>query len=157
MIQNIFSVLCESSIIDKDTNNITINNVLEQIKIAVSLDSTQLSQKDIPINTPIKYEIISLWKEDKPNPNTNYNIELVIVDPDNKVIQSIPQKFKFENGIVRHRSIFKINGFVATINGTYTFLIKIKAETENKFQEASRIPLDIEIIKSKIVQNKILN
>ncbi len=157
MIQNIFSVLCESSIIDKDTNNITINNVLEQIKIAVSLDDRQLSQKDFPINTPIKYEFISLWKNNKPNPKQTFDIELVVLDPNDKIIQTIPQKFKFEIGITRHRSIFKISGFVATINGTYTFLIRIKTETENIFQKVAKVPLEVEIIKSKINQKESLN
>lgn len=146
MIKNIYSILCESSIIDKDTNNLTINNVLEQLKINVAFNGKQPPQDSLKINIPIKYEFISLWKRDNITQNETHEIELTISDPNNNLIQSFPQKFQFEKGLNRHRSIFKITGFTATISGTYKFNIKIKVD--NTFKEFAEVPLEVDIIKT---------
>jgi len=33
-IKQIWSILCESSVIDQETNNITLNNIIEEIQIS---------------------------------------------------------------------------------------------------------------------------
>ena len=56
MIHHVWTVLCSRALIDRDSNNISIHNVLEQLNIAAP------PQPDLALN--IHFEILSLWGAD---------------------------------------------------------------------------------------------
>ena len=57
MIRHVWSVLCEKSIIDRDTNNISLD-VLE--RVAMTLQGSREDRVLVP--TPIR--LVSLWQHD---------------------------------------------------------------------------------------------
>jgi hypothetical protein len=150
MIENLWSILCKQSIIDRTTNNVSIIEALEELKINVDIPKN--SSKEITtIDIPIEYEFISLWKRIHKDSMEEYSLQLEISDPDKKIIKTFNQKMILQPGIKRYRSIFKISGFSATKNGEYIFKIETK---KDKNIVSSKIPLEVNIIKTSFLQEK---
>ncbi len=148
MIKNIWSILCKQSIIDRETNNLSILDILEEIKVNINPEkSLKIKDIDIPIN--INYEFISLWKRDTSSSVEKFTLQLSIHDPQKKVIKTFNQEVIFQQGITNHRSIFRISGFLATTSGEYLFKIKVLENQKENYQE---IPLKIDIITAKMIQ-----
>ena len=59
-IEHVWSVLCEKSVIDSETNNLSLTNILEEIQISLKekgiIDS---SEKTVPIN----FELVTMWRK----------------------------------------------------------------------------------------------
>ena len=65
MIEHIFSILCDSTSIDKYSNSLSIFKVIERIVI--------YSEPEKTIQLPMHFEIISQWmRSDVNNPCTGY-------------------------------------------------------------------------------------
>lgn len=144
MIKNLWSILCRQSIIDRGSNNISMIEALEEIKINVDIQKGS-SNEIKTINIPIEYEFISLWKRSDKNLIEEYDLKLEIIDPDENIVKTFNQKMIMQSGIKRYRSIFKISGFSATKNGEYIFKIETQ---KGKNIISSKIPLEVEIVKT---------
>ena len=139
--KNIWSVICERSVIDKDTNSISLFNSLEELNINYSgeekLEKTKIK------NIPISFEIASLWFDENIEKDRKFEIILEILDPDNKITNKSAQECAMEKGKKRLRTIAKLNGLGITGSGLYKIIIKYKYGKTIKV--ASEIPIDIEI------------
>ena len=60
MLKHIWTVLCRRSVIDQETNNLSIHDVFEQIEVDVKVNPDK--QGDVKeFNVPIEYEVINFW------------------------------------------------------------------------------------------------
>jgi len=139
--KNIWSVVCEKSIIDRDTNSITLFNSLEELNINYSgeekLEKTKIK------NIPVPFEIASLWFDEDIEKDRKFEIRLEIFDPNNKITNKSAQECVIEKGKKRLRIIAKLNGLGITDSGLYKIIIKYKYGQTIKV--ASEIPLDVKI------------
>ena len=138
--KNIWSVICERSVIDKDTNSISLFNSLEELSINYSgeekLEKTKIK------NVPIPFEIVSLWFDENIEKDRKFEIILEILDPNNKLVNKSVQECIMEKGRKRLRTIAKLNGLSVTTSGLYNIIIKYKSGKTIKI--ASENPIDIE-------------
>lgn len=139
--KNIWSVICEKSVIDKDTNSISLFNSLEELSINYSGEK-KLKKTDVK-NIPILFEIVSLWFDESIKDDRKFEIVLEVLDPNNKITNKSVQECVMEKGKKRLRTIAKLNGLGITSNGLYKIIIKYKYGKVIKI--ASEIPIDIEI------------
>jgi len=151
MITHIWSVLCQRSLIDLETNNISIIDVFEELLVNVS---QTLKTKELPVselsvmNVSIPYEIVSLWLRDRSDVNEKINIKIVLIDPKKKEIQTIDQPMELKAGSIRYRTRVKINGIAITIPGHYTVQVKIKEENKDNYRLIAELPLEVKITKN---------
>ena len=138
--KNIWSVICEKSIIDKDTNSISLFNSLEELNVNYSGDE-KLEKIKIK-NVPISFEIVSLWFDEDIKKDRKFEIMLEILDPNNEITNKSTQECIMEKGKKRLRTIAKINGISLTDSGLYKIIIKYKHGKTIKI--ASENPIDIE-------------
>lgn len=141
--QHIWSVLCRSSQIDKDTNNLSIINVFEQLKI--TLDQKGPEEKIESVNIPIGYEIVSLWVKESQEKRVKAEILLEIIDPQGKILKTFPQTGEMPETMKRLRTRFRIQGLGITMSGIYKFVIKIKEEGKRDFRIVSEVPLEVQL------------
>ena len=139
--KNIWSVVCEKSIIDRDTNSITLFNSLEELDINYSGEG-KIKKTKIK-NIPISFEIASLWFDENIKNDRKFEIVLEILDPNNKIINKSVQECVIEKGKKRLRIIAKLNGFSIVGSGLYKIIVKYKYGQTIK--TASEIPLDVKI------------
>lgn len=151
--QHIWSVLCRSSQIDIDTNNVSISNVFEQL--VVTLDQKDSEKIIRSVNIPIDYEVVSLWVKERQEKKVKAEIMIDIVDPQGKILKSFPQTGEMPEAMNRLRTRFRIQGLVLTTSGVYKFIVKVKEAGKKDFRIVSEVPL--EVILSKPQKNPTIN
>lgn len=135
--KHIWSILCKKSIIDADTNNITLNEALEEITFNIPL------KKDfkLPASFNFDYEIVSLWTSDNPRGGEKFYVEMEFVDPTEKILAKVEQEIIFPENKKRLRTRVKANIIKVTREGEYLLKIKAKEKKNDKFKVLIKIPL----------------
>ena len=145
-----WSILCRSTSIDKDSNTLSILNVLEGITIAKIADETikekwLAAETKKPITLPMDFEIIMLLErlDNKESGIMTKEGELELVSPDGKSLLKKDIQINFQKGYKRLRYRIKMNGLNVAGPGTYNFCIKIRESEEEPLVQVAEIPLDI--------------
>jgi hypothetical protein len=146
MIKHIWSVLCRRSIVDSDSNNISLNEIFEQL--AVNLEGKEKEMMGVKqINVPIEFEVVNMWiKEDKEK-QTGAELEVDVINPKGVLLKTFPQKFEMPSGMKRMRTRLKVMGLVVDQSGDYIFKVRIKEQGNKDFEIVAEIPLEVNISK----------
>ena len=143
-IKHIWSVLCKSSVIDQDDNNVSLHGVLEQLTVSlVPKDPTRKLDK---MGIPLNYEIVSMWQKIEKTQVAMGEIEYIFIDPKGKELLKNTQIMEIPKTSRRFRSRMKISGLPLTLNGDYAFQIRLKEKGSSEFKLVSELPLEIGII-----------
>lgn len=145
MIEHIWSILCQKSVIDNDTNNLSLIDTLEELTVGLKVQSGIAIAEEV--NVPIPYEVVSFWVRDDSSATINPLLRLELFNPSNKKTKTFEHKIEFPKGTKRLRSRLKIIGIGVTIPGTYKFVVSIKEEESKSFMKVAEIPLDVTIAK----------
>jgi len=148
-IKHIWSVVCGSSSIDRDSNNVSLFNVIEQI----SLDRSEIKNAKVKhgrsdVAVPIKVELVSLWQRDISDEKQNQPIRLEFVSPDQKPLLSYDGNLVFEAGKTRFRFRVKLDGLRFNVAGQYNFKLSLKDSTSN-WVEVGSLPLEVNFVKKQ--------
>ena len=139
-----WGLLCSSSVIDKDTNNISLNSVIEEITVKSKKEGAEFPKKGTVID--FSFEFVCTWSRRR-----NFNLEesadarLEILDPAEKKINTIDYKLRFGPKIKRIRSRVNFNNLLVTSIGDFTFASSIKEGKSRQFKEVSRLVIPIKI------------
>lgn len=144
--QHIWSVLCRNTQIDIDTNNLSINNVFEQL--VATVDQKSLGKFPETIDLPLEYEVVSFWVKENSMKKIKAEIMLDIVDPQEKILKSFTQIVEIPETTKRVRTRFRIQGLGLTTSGIYEFIVKIKEENSKEFRIVSEVPLEVNLNKN---------
>lgn len=143
MIKHIWTVVCSKSTIDKDTNNISLNDVLERLDVVVSKNTLEKKQS---VSIPINFEIVSLFQRDKMGREESFDMKIKVKDPkDNKIRKTLSAKITFQAQFLRMRSRTRIRGFNLTVSGNYIFEVSMRNNGEKTFKKVAEIPLEVHL------------
>src|SRR3989344_280522 len=140
-ITNIFSLLCRSSSIDRDTNSASILEIIEEITI--TSDPFVKSDGNRQNNfIPLPFELFTLWERGiVVNEETICKVKISIINPQKIEKEQITVPLKFESGKKRVRLRIKSPGINFSGYGTHSF--RIYLEVGGKFVTVKEIPLEI--------------
>lgn len=147
--KHIWTILCKKSIIDSDTNNITLNESLEEISFSIPLDKNF----KLPASFNFDYELVSFWTSSKHKGEEKFFMKIDFIDPDKKVLSHLEQEITFPENKKRLRTRIKSNAINVTREGEYTFVIRAKEKKTETFKALTEIPLSI-IIKRTMPTKK---
>lgn len=136
--QHIWSVLCKSSVIDQDTNLITLRDCLEQLNVTI----TKKQEKNV---VPIEFELINLWYNDKSDEDKKFEVKIELYDPKNEKIHEFSGLFLFPQDKKRMRTRMQMKGLPVTFTGKYIFKVRLRAEDRKPYKEITEIPLDVTV------------
>lgn len=143
-IRHIWTIACRESIINQDSNNISLLNSLEQIEFTLS-PLGKSSEKTEHIAVPFNYEVISYWvKED--DKKKSIEVKVSFIDPKGKTLGNNVSEGIFPEGIQRLRTRLKVSGMTLSIPGRYLIQIEMRESSSGKFDLYSEVPIDIKII-----------
>lgn len=152
MIKHIWSVLCQKSLIDSETNNLTLVDVLEELSINISIPpltvGTPANSVINRIDVLISYEIVSLWVRDSAKTKETINLSIELLDPTGKGVSKQEHTVVMNENLLRYRTRLKIVGLGISTPGHYSFLVKIKEENKENYRTVAELPLEIKIIKN---------
>jgi hypothetical protein len=133
MLEHIWSVLCSRSVIDSETNNVSIQDVIEQITInAEPAENCFL---------PFPLELITLWGRKETNEATKGTERVTFITPSGK-IQVVSEAEINLTKVERHRQRVRFPGLPVSEAGKYYFKVEIK-NGNNDWQQVSAIPLTV--------------
>ena len=127
-IEHVWTILCSSNTIDKDTNNISLYNVIEQLRIDVP--EKELKENKI-INVLGSFKLVTLWKRASLSDfkEREIGIEVSLVDPNGKSLMKMNYETKFHQKNRRVRNIMDIKNMLFSKSGEYYFLINLREES----------------------------
>lgn len=147
MTRHIWSVLCRKSVIDQDTNSLSMYDVFEELKVDAKMDpkATDKNKKVKIINVPIEFELISYWIKDKKSEEFNGKCVINIKSPDGKVEKSFEQPLIISKEYERMRSRLKVQGFSVSQSGTYVFEVFIKNNEDEDEKKVASLPVKVDL------------
>ncbi len=150
-IKHIWSILCQRSIIDSQTNNISLLDSLEQVEIVIDQAASKVDPKvDIvsaPKALPYQYSLVSFWTrgDEDTKEIINGSIKIQIVDPSGKKIQENNSEVKIPQGLQRIRNVAKYTHIFVTSSGTYRFRVSMKSKGDIDYEPVAEIPLEVRL------------
>jgi len=132
--KHIWSILCQKSIIDQDTNQISLINSLEQLNLPKNFFGKTFL---------MEIHLISYFFTDKVAQEDELEQTVAILDPQGNKLKELnsPIKMNKNSNKFRLRTIF--DGINLTIPGVYKFTMSVKQG--NSRIADSEVPLEIKI------------
>ncbi len=143
-----WALLCSQSLIDNNTNNISLVNLIEQIKFEGEMkDKVKGFNHETGEMIPVSMELVSRFRKlAEANEPLNLQSRVDFVDPDSKVMATFTNEILLDVGVQNYRMRYGMQGLKVTKSGLYNFVINLKEADEKDFTEFSRVPLDLTLV-----------
>jgi hypothetical protein len=133
MTDHIWSVLCERSIVDRESNNITLQTVREQVVVF---------SEPVPGGIiPMHMELVSFWGRSVPDEPSVDNARVTLFKPSGELIISRDVVINLSE-VERSRNRIIFNGIPADQPGRYIFLVEISVDDD--WIQVARVPLSVD-------------
>jgi hypothetical protein len=136
MIDHVWTVICSRSVIDRDSNNISLHNVLEQITIAQEVDPEQVAV------IPTKFEVVTLWARSDFDEPAEGEQRLTLIAPSGETLVTGEAKIDLSE-FRRTRYRAKFEGLPTKGRGRYVFRIECRTNGNAAWSQAADIPLEL--------------
>ncbi len=140
MIEHIWTVLCSRAVIDSETNNVSIQDVIEQITI-----NAEPAEDGF---LPIPFELITLYIRKESNTPIKGNDRVTFMTPSGKA-EVVSEGTIDLSSAERFRHRVKFPGVPLREAGRYYFIIDIKKDND-EWEKVATIPLTIAFQPQKI-------
>lgn len=130
MIKHNWSVLCDSSSIDSETNRVSLFNVLDTLTIVGDPGDVQ--------GIPIRFEIFSMWENTIDTPSEGV-MRLIAIDPNGETRSPLEVRIDLTSSHF-HRSRIQIQGLKLSGPGRYVFRIEYKDEDKD-WKSVAELPI----------------
>ena len=147
MINHVWSVICEKSIIDNETKNLSLMNCLERLVVTVEpKPGVKISDKDkSKINLPINYEVASFWYRTDSTNKEIFWVKTLLVAPSNDKLNENEKQLEMKKSVERLRSRMRVSGLTLRGSGLYFIKIFIKENKKDKYKQVAKLPLEISL------------
>lgn len=136
MIQHVWSVLCSKASIDRETNNISLFEVIEQIQIQGLADE--------PGVLPCSLELVSLWSRTEPDKPSRGEARIFLRTP--RTTNLMPQTQAVDLQQYRRlRSRLVIPSIPIEGPGIYTFVVECREQGREQWVQVASIPLEVQV------------
>ena len=136
-----WSILCSSSSVDIDTNNLTLSNIIDEITLPDVLFTERPANIDrVEIN--FNLQLVSLWSRvEKNTTDSDITAKIELIDPENKSLTTTEFNFQFPANKTRMRHRTTIPIIVITKPGIYNFRVFTKSKKESDYKKVYDTPL----------------
>lgn len=135
--KHIWTVACSRAVIDKDSNNVSLQNVLE----ALSIKEAPKPQGVLPI----ELDVVTFWtRESILYPEVGYS-QLRFMSPSGKTLCQFDTKVDLTE-FERSRTKVIFQGLPLYEEGIYTFRVDHKKTKDGRWRKVAEIPLKVNFI-----------
>lgn len=145
-LRHVWSVLCSSSVLDADSNNLSLNNLVEKLTFHVTKE-VELEKKKAGATgylMSVQLELVTRFYKITEEA-VAFEIKMDVINAKGKLMGSVnPNNFGIKSGIKNMRIRTKLNQLPTDEQGgDYTLSILVKEAGESEFTEVDQIPLEI--------------
>ena len=134
MIKHVWSVLCSKAILDKESNNFSLINVLEQINLRKEIK--------LPAVVPIEFHLVTLWMRESVDKPAKGQARVILKTPSNETLEALTYEIDLESS-ERHRANLTMHGLPISEVGYYYFQVKFRPEGSARWKTAAQLPLKV--------------
>lgn len=134
MIAHVWSILCSRAVIDNETNNISIQNVLERLAIAGE------PKEDAAV--PISFMVASLWTRGSYQVPEHGKARVTCMSPSGETLLSAQLEIDLSKHTL-HRTRFGFSGLPVPEGGIYVFRVAVKGDDEDSWRGVAEVPLEV--------------
>ena len=122
----LWAILCERNIIDKDTNNLSLFNVIEEFTISAE------PPQDVPLDAPLpdfpfQFWLVSLWVRAEINSPESGDVRLRVLLPNGNEAEN--NEFQLDlHEFIRTRHRIRFNGLPQPTEGEYLFVFESRQQ-----------------------------
>lgn len=136
---HLWSVLCSKSVIDKDSQQVSLFDVIETIAVKLAEPPPHPPQTGV---VPFHTELVTLWRRSDPDLAETATCRCEIVTPAGKSIASSTMQMDFSK--TRFRTTFKADALPIEGSGTYLFNVAVQTSAD-KWQTVASLPLEVTV------------
>ena len=137
MIEHIWSIACERSTTDRETNNLSLLNILEQVNLLGPAPDPAAKMA-----LPLHFELTSLWCRSNPDQAEESIGRIKMRAPNGAEI--LESEFPVDlTQNIRMRTQMRSIAFPLLGTGRYTFTVEIR-RADGNWEHVARIPLQVE-------------
>ena len=138
-IQYVRTILCNKSIIDTESNNISLMELLEEITIQLK----EPLPEGKPAGFPIQFDVVTFWKKEKEADDAKVMVRLEIIDPKGITLNTHDATFDIPKDKQSMRFIIKMGSLNITTSGIYLFRVSYQEQGEAAYKKVDEIPLSV--------------
>jgi len=140
MIRHIWTVICLRAVIDKESNNVSLFDVLEEVRITTS--ESNIEEPMIPF--PVKIAWVTTWQREPIEYPGHSRGKDTILSPTGKIV--VENEYPIDlSKHKRLRTKRNVANFPVSESGMYSFRTQIWNEEKNAWEGVSDIPVDISV------------
>ena len=135
MAEHLWTVLCSKAVFDKDTNNVSLIEIIEELAVSPLPEQEK-------ITLPISLELVMLTMRSEPDQPESVAGQLSLLTPEGNKLPS--GRFEIDlSEKLRHRTRMRMSTLPLEGPGLYHFLIEFLDKETDKWSEVYRLPLNI--------------
>jgi hypothetical protein len=139
MPRHVRSVVCQKGVLDKYTNNVSLLEIIEDIKIT--------PESPLPsgrVNIRASLHLVTLWcRTDRDAPET-FEARSVVILPDGSEVAGVPM----EAGLQQHRRLrtfMRMEVMPFDGPGVYCFAVEYRSSPKEQWTRVATIPVEIQV------------
>jgi len=134
MIDHVWTVLCSRVVIDKTTNNVSIQEAIERITVP--------GEPDPKVAIQFPMQLVTLWVRSQPDQPARSQARLTFLSPSGEQLIEVDLPLDLTEH-ERLRTPAQIGALPAPEAGRYYFYLDLQIEGENDWKRVAAIPLTI--------------
>ncbi len=138
MISHVWTVICSRSVIDEESKNISLMDIVEQVTISAE------SAKQKETLLPLPFEVVTLWAREAASGKSETEARLRLLSPENKEIHHQSYRVDLQDH-PRMRTRIRVPGLPFLGAGIYTFCVDLRRQDGETWREVAHIPLQVQI------------
>ncbi len=140
MIEHVWTVLCARASIDKETNNISLFEVVEQLQVV-----GPRPPDDATVLIPVSMELVTLWERTDWAIPTRGTARMALRLPDNQLYEAPLEMAVDLSTSPRHRSVMKFGAIPFRLPGVIRFEVSIRGDGQANWRIVAKVPLLLEM------------
>ncbi len=150
--QNLWTLICKKAIVDKETNLISIIEILEKFVIDIDMNKApehivqtiENSDPKNPLQVGGEMVVASHWSIEEKYEGEEISVFTTIKDANSEILGKAEFSFVTQKGDGKHRTFLKLPSFPVTSAGVYTINTTLKDKDDNVVTK-STLPITVEI------------
>lgn len=134
MIDHVWTVVCSRAVTDIFSNNVSIQNVIEQINL------TEEPQPDTVVN--IEIEVVTLWVRQDADTPIRGRARITFVSPSRETYEIAQTEIDLSEH-ERLRSRRRVQGLPIRELGRHAFTVDLRLEGKDEWQQVASVPLSV--------------
>jgi len=133
----VFCALCHKAVTDQDSNQLSLQDVLEQINV-------ETTEKVVGVALlPIPAQFATFWTRSRLEEREKIHARLKLIAPDNAQLANSPFEVDLETKR-NYRVVMKLHSLPISGSGRYWFVVESE-DADGTWSKRGRFPLDITI------------